>query len=242
MAEAGGDQVGDLLAALEQQEAVGLQTPSQASSSSSLIAGKTQGDAAVRRNAAAKLQTKCSPPGRPSPQGAAIAAELEQQLYTAYGGVNDKYRAQLRMLLINLPNVLEDVLAGAIPAQQLATCSAKDLQSKELLRQRARILREKLEEKRERGDDEGICAKCGRLRSWVEVKGWQLRDEKVIWEQDYHQDYCRCTEEETAVTAARPPKSNLDPGPPLAIIANSTNGAPNPDGTEPALKRPKLGS
>lgn len=76
----------------------------------------------MRRTAAIKLQTACSRPGPPDARAAAVAEELEGHLHTAHGGVNDRYRAQLRMLLLNLPNVRE-VLAPPSPPPACPTDS-----------------------------------------------------------------------------------------------------------------------
>jgi len=211
--EAPGD-VQALLVSLERQEVKGG-SPGPDAASSRSARPPAIGSGGVRQSAVARLEAKCRLPGEPPEAVTRLATAIEGQLFVAHGGVNDRYRTQLRVLLANLPNVLQDVYDGLITAPQLATCAAKDLQSKELSLQRAQLLRQQLEERRDAPDVEDLCDRCGRQRNWLEAKGWLLRDDKVVWEQDYHQEFCVCQ----------------DPGEPIASDANGP--APQPAPTPP---------
>uniref|UniRef100_A0A7S1IX60 TFIIS central domain-containing protein n=1 Tax=Eutreptiella gymnastica TaxID=73025 RepID=A0A7S1IX60_9EUGL len=230
--------VRDILGALEKEESAVNSKTDKSKSSSSVPKSQSAPAAAnknaagvdsVRMNVVGKIKAQCADPSQSPDWVASVATDIEQELFRVHQGVNDKYRSQLRILLANLKNVVQAVTGGEISPQQLATCTAKDLQSPEGLIKRAQILREKLEEKQDLDNVEDLCPRCDKQKNWVEAKGWQLRDEKVVWEQDYHQDYCMCVDPVEAPEAPTAPSDKRPPSPSASL-------------EDPDPKKPKTGS
>eukprot|EP01116_Phalansterium_solitarium_P019214 TRINITY_DN5302_c0_g1_i1.p1 TRINITY_DN5302_c0_g1~~TRINITY_DN5302_c0_g1_i1.p1 ORF type:complete len:307 (-),score=38.31 TRINITY_DN5302_c0_g1_i1:189-1109(-) len=102
---------------------------------------------------------------------AAVAAEIELELYKLYRGVTADYRSKHRSLSFNLknpknPELRQSVMNGVIDPARLVTMSSEDMASKELQEKRRKMLEYQTEAAKVGAgggtqSDMFTCSKCG---------------------------------------------------------------------------------
>eukprot|EP00992_Anisonema_acinus_P008483 TRINITY_DN4581_c0_g1_i1.p1 TRINITY_DN4581_c0_g1~~TRINITY_DN4581_c0_g1_i1.p1 ORF type:complete len:229 (+),score=35.12 TRINITY_DN4581_c0_g1_i1:76-762(+) len=175
----------DLLAGLEEQEAAEKKSVGSATAATPPKPKAAPRSVQPVRTVAATRLRGCG-------VQEATAAAIEEALFGRFGGVNDRYRAQLRMLLANISNIVEEVNAGEWPPERLSRCAAPELSAAERRAARAAAQRHELLARVEE-TTEDLCPRCGLQQHWQEAKGAQLREEKTVWEPEFYDRYCTCT-------------------------------------------------
>ncbi|KAJ3219135.1 RNA polymerase II elongation factor [Dinochytrium kinnereticum] len=117
------------------------------------------------------------------------AGQVEAALFREYNGVSDKYKSQFRTLLANLkdkenPKLRENLLSGALLAEDIVTMGPEDMMSDELKKAAEEARRKNMMDSmtappQEAETDAFKCGKCGKRKCTYYQKQTRSADEPM---------------------------------------------------------------
>eukprot|EP01006_Ploeotia_vitrea_P047515 TRINITY_DN67135_c1_g3_i1.p1 TRINITY_DN67135_c1_g3~~TRINITY_DN67135_c1_g3_i1.p1 ORF type:complete len:186 (+),score=40.68 TRINITY_DN67135_c1_g3_i1:74-559(+) len=152
-------------------------------------------------------------------------------MWVTFKAVNDKYRAQLRVLMSNLQNVAKEISNETIDCRTLAKMTSKQLQSEQLQLKRKRVAEEDAAAQVV-ADDDNVCEKCGK---WKWIDNNRIRDEKMVWEPDNAEAFCLCRDTTTA--EEKETTENTSAAGTAQSSSSSSSSSSQPTREEPSNKK-----